>query len=107
MPSPRSSSAPGGDICLAGTREHFSFTFANETLCITGEPSREALRSPAGLFFLLFHTRVLFQGKEKLGGAEKCLAGVGRGCWMCCSSWLRPFWIDAALKLCGSRGVLL
>lgn len=57
------------------------------------------------LFFLLFHTRALFQGKEKLGETGKCSAGAGRGSWIC-SSWLRPFWIDAALKLCGSHGVL-
>lgn len=55
------------------------------------------------LLLLLFCTRVLFPGKEKLGETEKYLAGVGRGSWVC-SSWLRPFWIDAALELCGSRG---
>lgn len=58
------------------------------------------------LFSLLFLTRVLFQGKEKLGETEKYLAGAGRGSWVC-SSWPRPFWIDAALKPCGSRGVLV
>lgn len=55
------------------------------------------------LFLLLLCTKVLFPGKEKFGEAEKRLAGVGRGCWVC-SCWLRPFWIDAAPELCGSRG---